>query len=85
MSPRTVKETDIQCGRCGSSMATEPCEFCPACGYYDEPDPTCPKCEGSGYTHWCLSGEAWCEAHPRPGHEATPRHTIEEYEYEVTI
>ena len=41
----TVEEME-QCARCGSSMHAEPCEFCPGTGWYTEPDPECPTCDG---------------------------------------
>lgn len=72
--------TEIQCARCGSSMSTEPCEWCPACGYYDTPDENCHACHGTGYASWCMSSPEWCEANPLPGRERVKRHTVEEFE-----
>ena len=39
--------------------------------------------DGDGTYYFCLSGYEWCEAHPRPGRETTPRSTPEWYTYEV--
>ncbi len=72
----TVEEME-QCARCGSSMHAEPCEFCPGTGWYTEPDPECPTCDGTGTTWWCLSSEEFCEGNPLPGREDMPRHTVE--------
>lgn len=75
-----MAETDIQCARCGSSMGWEDCEVCPLFGYYDEPDPMCEACQGTGIAHFCLSSDEWCEDNPLPGRESVARHTIEEFE-----
>jgi len=68
-------EEDEQCARCGSSMLREACETCECFGYYDEPDPQCPACHGTGMSVWCLSGYDWCKTHPRSGREAVKPHT----------
>lgn len=72
-------EIEVQCARCGSSLFYEPCEFCPACGWYGSFDPTCPRCHGTGSVPWCCSSDEWCQANPLPGREDTPRHTPEEF------
>lgn len=74
---------DAQCARCGSSAYSERCEWCPACGYYEQPDPSCPSCEGTGTAWFCLSSAEWCEGNPLPGREDVARGTIEFYEVEV--
>ena len=70
-------EDDGQCARCGSSIFSEDCEVCPAFGYYDEPDPQCPACRGTGVAHSCMSSPEWCRDHPLPGRENVERHTVE--------
>lgn len=77
MTEAQVVDTDAQCARCGSSVSFEDCELCPACGYFDEPDPNCPGCRGTGHREFCLSSPEWCEAHPNSGRENVPRGAIE--------
>jgi len=88
MSPQVPEsrevDIDYQCGRCGSSLAWEPCATCEASGDielhtgYGVPD--CPTCHGDGTMPVCLSSAAWCEANPLPGNEHIPRHTPEAFE-----
>lgn len=68
-TPECRCEEYDQCARCGSSMYSEDCEVCASFGYYDEPDPQCPGCFGTGQAWFCLSGYEWCEKNPRPGRE----------------
>lgn len=76
-----MMDTGYQCGRCGSTLEFAHCEWCEACGYtVDDPDPMCPRCDGTGRAPWCFSTPEWCEANPLPGRESTPRHTPEEFE-----
>ena len=80
MTTGTIEYQDSQCGRCGSSIATEDCEWCPATGWYDENDPNCRACHGTGYVHYCMSSPEWCEANPRPGREHVRRSTCEDFD-----
>lgn len=68
---------DVQCARCGSSIASEDCETCPAFGCWDDADPHCETCKGTGRSWWCLSSTEWCEAHPLAGRENVAPHTVE--------
>lgn len=70
---------DHSCARCGSSIAFEDCQMCPATGWYDNPDPACPACRGTGSVAICLSAYEWCRDHPLPGREDVQRHTVDEY------
>lgn len=67
---------DVQCGRCGSSLAWDRCGACEATGYtIENPDPGCEVCEGTGTMSTCLSDADWCEDHPMPDCENVERHT----------
>lgn len=65
-------------------MGSEDCPTCDACGYYDDPDPTCPVCHGHGIAWFCLSTATYCEQNPLPGREDVPRHTEEWFTVEGT-
>ena len=81
-------ETILQCARCGSSADWMLCDDCDFTGYeeYDDGDGIVPDmhsrpcftCGGEGGWARCLSDAKWCEDHPIPGREATPRGRIEE-------
>lgn len=74
---------DSQCARCGSSVVDEVCERCGSEGWLfgddDAPSTPCPDCDGAGAHHWCASDPEWCQAHPMPGREHTPRGEIEDF------
>lgn len=69
------------CGRCGSSVGHEDCEMCPATGWYDEPDPRCPVCFGTGIAHFCLSTHEFCQANPLTDRDHVERPTVENYTF----
>lgn len=87
--PRDVREWDVQCGRCGSSMRFEHCDGCvdgfqghdcgeDSCACAEPADNvTCGICGGAGGFHICLSSEAFCKAHPREGRGLVERSTPE--------
>ena len=79
-----------QCARCGSSISFEECNYCGGEGYTShdcgedccccadpEDNVPCDVCQGSGAFPLCLSSSKWCNAHPLPGRENTPRSTPE--------
>lgn len=86
---RSGLEIDCQCARCGSSIDTEPCEYCEdgydghdcgedcCCCLEPEDNMICQYCDGSGVWHCCLSSPEWCQANPVPGRESIPRGKIE--------
>lgn len=86
------KRVEYQCGRCGSSITFQDCPNCGGdgvtshdcgedccCCLYPEDNVTCDICRGKGSFPICLSSAAWCEAHPLPGREQTPRSTPEAF------
>lgn len=86
---RTGLELDVSCARCGSSVATEHCDYCEDgydghdCGedccmcLHPEENVICQYCRGSGVWHTCLSSPEWCEANPAPGREDVKRGQLE--------
>ena len=82
-----MKETDIQCARCGSSATYIACPECED-GYeeYDYGDDVvedlqyrpCSVCNAKGGWHVCLSSAEFCQANPLQGRETVTRGTIEE-------
>lgn len=65
-----------QCGRCGSSIHFTDCIDCDGAGY-EEGIWSCEECDGDGFIAFCISPQEWCEANPLPGHENTPRSTVQ--------
>lgn len=77
-APATEHLEEIeQCGRCGSSAYATTCELCPSLGWYIDPNPNCPHCDGTGTVWLCASSAEWCEAHPLPGRDDWERHVVE--------
>lgn len=73
------------CARCGSDADGDDCEWCPATGWYEDNDPDCHACHGTGI-HWiCGSSAEWCQANPRPGHEHVQRGEFEDWSIEVPL
>lgn len=80
-----MSETERQCARCGSSVAWVECENCDdgytghdcgddsCCCRYPEDNVVCDRCLGRAGWYVCCSDAAWCEAHPAPGRQNTPR------------
>jgi len=66
-----------QCARCGSSVYFVDCWECGGEGEVEDDDwqnfegdmVCCRHCRGTGGWWHCVSGRAWCEAHPMPGRE----------------
>ena len=85
------EQVEYQCGRCGSSILFETCQSCAGEGWFghdcfedcccclDPEDDKCGTCDGEGTIPICLSSAEWCEAHPMPGRENTPRSTPESF------
>lgn len=83
----TVVDTDVQCGRCGSSAFVEPCDNCDAEGLFTEIDEEgfdveypCDDCNGTGRFVGCCATDGWCKNHPRPGREDVAPGTPEWFE-----
>lgn len=88
-------EIDCQCARCGSSIATERCEYCEdgfhghdcgedcCCCAEPEENVRCRECDGTGVWRSCISSADWCCTHPLPGREEVKRGAIEWYCYEA--
>lgn len=94
--PNDGRYYEAQCARCGSSLDFDDCEVCNGegvdghdcgedccCCLYPEDNVPCSYCHGYGSYPQCLSSEEWCQAHPLPGREQTPRNTPEWYVVEV--
>lgn len=71
--PNDGRDWDVQCARCGSSLAFDLCENCGGEGFIeDDTDQingieyeACNECLGASTFPRCLSGAEWCEANPR--------------------
>lgn len=86
-----MKQTEYQCGRCGSSLDFEECPNCDdgyvghdcgedcCCCADPEDNVVCDICRGIGAFPRCISSKEWCEANPLPGREKTPRSTPEAF------
>ena len=85
---------ESKCARCGSSAPTDDCEHCGGEGVtgHDCGEDCCccaaPEdkvvrgiCWGRGFFESCCSSADYCEAHPMPGRENTPRGHIEYFVY----
>lgn len=91
-SPEMIEsglEIDLQCARCGSSVLSEPCEYCEDgydghdCGedccpcLYPEDNRECQYCDGTGTWRLCMSSREWCLANPLPGRHRVDRGEVE--------
>lgn len=85
--PNDGCDWDSQCARCGSSTTRQDCGECGGAGWLFVEDIGCDgaaedyrrclTCCGRGGWECCLSGDEWCQAHPRPGREQVERGEIE--------
>lgn len=65
-------------GDLGSACIDDLCYGNEECIHGDSEVITCDICGGRGVLPpTCLSGAEWCEAHPMPGRDATPRGSLE--------
>lgn len=97
--PNDGRNWDVQCARCGSSLAFEECDYCGGDGetqpgelyeqdplWYDEDDTDpCSLCCGAGTFAHCLSDDSsdWCKQNPRVGRENIKPSTPEWFTSEV--
>jgi hypothetical protein len=64
-------------GTLGSACMDDLCHG-GVCIHGDDDEIPCDICDGRGrFPPRCLSDSAWCEAHPLPGRETTPRGSLE--------
>jgi hypothetical protein len=89
LTPVLRAQGSSPCGKAHHDPRLWQTEFCGGDGYFehdcfddsccclDPEDDTCHYCDGGGSIPICLSSPEWCEAHPLPGRENTPRNTPE--------